>query len=113
MSLVEEEAARGVEGAGPDNLPASLESLALAAVPSGRHEHAHLLLQASARERDRIGLRMPAFGGDAVMRAIQSTAEILSSATSLVQERVNLIKFEELVAELLPARRETSRSRVS
>ncbi len=32
MSLVEEETARGVEGAGPDNLPASLESLALAAV---------------------------------------------------------------------------------
>ncbi|MGY1809313.1 AfsR/SARP family transcriptional regulator [Blastococcus sp. SYSU D00669] len=91
----------------------SVESLALSAAASGRREDAYRLLLASARERERLGLRAPAFGAEAVSRAERSTAEILGSATALVHERVTLVKFDELVAELLPQAQGTNRSAVS
>ncbi len=81
----------------------SLESMALAAAASGRHEHAYLLLQASGRERDRLGLHVPASGAAAVSEAAASTAAILGAATALLDERVKLMRFDELVADLLPS----------
>ncbi len=102
-----------VESQHPGAVCETLESMALTAAASGRHEHAYLLLQASARERDRLGLRAPAFGADAVVEAARSTTEILGPATSLVQARVMLMKFDDLVAELLPRAEERRPTSVS
>jgi predicted ATPase len=79
----------------------TLESLALSAAASGRHEHAYLLLRVSSRERDRLGMQAPAFGAHAVAQAEASTAEILGSATALVDAKVTVMTFHELVDELL------------
>jgi hypothetical protein len=79
----------------------TLESLGLLAAADGRSEYAQLLLQAAARERERLGLRAPAFGADAVAQATRSTAEVLGSATSLVRARVMVMKVDDLVADLL------------
>jgi tetratricopeptide (TPR) repeat protein len=91
----------------------TLESLGLHAAESGRAEHAQLLLQAAGRERDRLGLRAPVFGGDAVLRATQSTSESLGAATALVRARVMVTKVDELVADLLADTTGEGRSRVS
>lgn len=79
----------------------AVESLALAAAASGLHEHARLLLLVSARERERLGLRAPAFGADAVARAMETTAESLGPATSLVEVRAMVTTFDAVVTELL------------
>jgi hypothetical protein len=76
--------------------------MALAAYASGRHEHAYLLLHASGRERERLGLHVPTSSAAAVSEASASTAEILGAATSLVEARVKLMRFDDLVADLLP-----------
>jgi predicted ATPase/DNA-binding SARP family transcriptional activator len=79
----------------------AVESLALAAVAAGRHEHAALLLQVVERERSRLGLRAPAFGADAVAEATRVAAEALGPARSLVEARSMVTTFDGLVAELL------------
>jgi tetratricopeptide (TPR) repeat protein len=91
----------------------TLESLGLHAAESGSAEHAQLLLQAAGRERDRLGLRVPVVGADAVLRAKQSTAEILGAATALVRARVMLTKVDELVTDLLAGPTGEGRSMVS
>jgi hypothetical protein len=90
-----------VEAAHRGALCETLESMALAAVASGRHEHAYLLLHASRRERARLGLQVPAASAADVRDALASTAEVLGGATSLVEARVKLMRFDDLVAELL------------
>lgn len=79
----------------------TLESLGLLAAVSGRPEDAQLLLLGAARERDRLGLRAPVFGANAILRAKQSTAELLGSATAMVRARVVLTKVDDLVTDLL------------
>jgi predicted ATPase/DNA-binding SARP family transcriptional activator len=82
----------------------SLESLALTAAASGRSEQAHLLLAASGRERNRLGLRIPAADAAAVTEAAATTAAVLGAATSLIEARAKWVPFDELVRELLAAR---------
>jgi hypothetical protein len=48
-----------------------------------------------------------------VVEAARSTTEILGPATSLVQARVMLMKFDDLVAELLPRAEERRPTSVS
>jgi predicted ATPase/DNA-binding SARP family transcriptional activator len=91
----------------------AVESLALAEAAAGRHEHARLLLQVSARERRRLGLKAPAFGADAVARAMEATAEALGPATSLVEVRAVVTTFDGLVADLLSIRAGSGRARAS
>jgi predicted ATPase len=91
----------------------TVESLALVSAASGRHEHAQLLLQASARERERLGIKAPVYGADAVRQATRSTAEALGPATSLVRARVMLMKFDDVVADLLAGTRGEYRFLVS
>ena len=79
----------------------TVESLALAAAGSGRHEHACLLLQASARERARLGLHLPSFAASAVAETQVATADVLGAAAELVEARVKFLKFDDLVRDLL------------
>ncbi len=79
----------------------TMESLALGAAASGRYEHAYLLVHASARERTRLGLRLPTFGAQDLARIAGSSAEVLGSATALLDARITLISFDELVAGLV------------
>ena len=81
----------------------TVESLALAAAGSGRHEHAYLLLRASARDRTRLGLHLPSFEASAVRETETTTATVLGAAAGLVEARVNFLRFDDLVRELLPA----------
>jgi tetratricopeptide (TPR) repeat protein len=90
-----------VEAAHRGALCETLESMALAAAASGRHEHAYLLLHASRRERTRLGLQVPAASAADVRDALAATAEVLGAATSLVEARVMLMRLDDLVAELL------------
>ncbi len=79
----------------------TLESLALAASGSGRHEHSYLLLEASARERARLGLHLPSFAASAVTEARASAVTVLGASAALVEARVKFLKLDDLVSELL------------
>jgi hypothetical protein len=86
----------------------ALESLALSAVSSGRHEEAYLLLAASNRERDRTGLHLPGYDAEAITTANQVCAQALDGRTAIIEARARLLRFDSLVEEVLRGHRVTA-----
>ena len=80
----------------------TLESLALVAAGTGGHEHAYLLVRAAAVERARRGLAPVGPGHDAVEEVAAGAVAVLGEdATAMVEARLAVRRFDELVADVL------------